>query len=183
MPPRSRRSPVPESVPFVGDVSEENPITEKDAAFNLGIEDVLPTEKPEPPKARNTQLKREIERLYANIGTAVFMFDPVCGSAFLTNAEKMAESMEELARKDPRVKRTLEKMLETSTIGMVVAAHAPLLATLVTHHVPTFRERFLSRATEMMDQQETKPEEDSAEWTPPVYQPPTQPEMPPTIYD
>ena len=159
-------------------ISEESPITNAD----LGIEDILPTGEPVMPKTRNTLLKTELTRLYGSAGMVLYPFDPICATAILSNAEKMAESMEELSRKDPRVKRVLEKILETSAIGLVISAHAPVIATIVSHHVPVFRERLEKMVNNdiSLDNLEQFTETEPPVFVPPVYVPPP---VPPSIYD
>lgn len=148
----------------------------------LGIEDILPVGDPVMPKTRNTLLKTELTRLYGSAGMVLYPFDPICATAILSNAEKMAESMEELARKDPRVKRVLEKILETSAIGLVISAHAPVIATIVSHHVPVFRERLEKMVNNdiNLDNMNEFTENETPVFTPPVYTPPP---APPSIYD
>lgn len=102
-----------------------------------------PTELPQAgTKKRNTQLKRQIADLYVFAGTTTFMFDQQIGGLVIQQADACAESLDELARTNPAVKRALEKLLETSIYGAVLAAHAPIVIAVATKYVPYLRKSY-----------------------------------------
>jgi hypothetical protein len=90
------------------------------------------------PKARSGRrpaLRVALERFYENIGGLTLMFDPVCGQVIIDNAGRTAEAMNELAMQDIKVRRILERLVETSALGTVIAAHAPIALVIYSHHV------------------------------------------------
>lgn len=93
-------------------------------------------------KKRNTQLKRSLADLYVFAGTTTFMFDQQIGGLIIQQADTCAESLDELARTNPAVKRALEKLLETSVYGAVLAAHAPIVIAVATKYVPYLRKSY-----------------------------------------
>lgn len=96
--------------------------------------------KPTPPMPRGG-LKNALENMYTGMGMAMMPFDPHCGSVIIENAASCAESMDELAKTNPAVRRVLLRMVSTTAIGMVVAAHAPIIMAISMHHIPALRER------------------------------------------
>ena len=78
---------------------------------------------------------------YTLAGTMMMPFDPGCGRIILENAEQCAESLDELARTNPAVRRALNSLIATSAWGAVIAAHAPIVAAISMHHVPALRKR------------------------------------------
>ena len=80
--------------------------------------------------------------MYGQIGLMVGMLDPQCGSIIVQNAQTMAASMEAWAKESPTAREFLNKMVTTSVIGQVIAAHAPVVAAIAMHHVPAIRRKF-----------------------------------------
>jgi hypothetical protein len=93
-------------------------------------------EKPLPPKPRKGELAKPLTETYVGIGVLISPFDPACGMAVMTNAQACAESLEELARVNPAVRRALVALTQTGAWGGVIAAHLPLLAVIAVHHAP-----------------------------------------------
>ena len=92
--------------------------------------------KPVPPKPREGTLVKPLTDMYTSVGLMLAPFDPACSTAFLTNAEQCARSMEKLARENESVRRIINSMLQTSAIGGVLIAHLPILLVIMTHHGP-----------------------------------------------
>jgi hypothetical protein len=86
-------------------------------------------------------LKPALTQLYTGFALAVMPFDPSCGKIILENAERCAESLDDLAKTNPAVRRALLSLVTTSAWGAVIMAHAPILMALAMHHVPALRER------------------------------------------
>lgn len=82
-----------------------------------------------------------LTNVYTGIGMTVMPFDPGCGRIIIENAEKCAESLDELARTNPAVRRVLMSLITTSAWGAVIMAHAPIMMAIAMHHVPALRER------------------------------------------
>lgn len=95
--------------------------------------------RPIPPKPRQGQLVKQFTDLYVGIGTMMMPFDSICGQAVIASAPKCAESLENLARENPAVRRALMALVETSVWGAVITAHAPILLAVAMHHVPAVR--------------------------------------------
>lgn len=93
-------------------------------------------------KRRNTQLKTGLTTLYAGVGTMVFTFDQQVGQVILQNAENCAESLDQLARENPKVKRALEGIMETSAWSGVIMAHLPIAVMIGTKYVPYLRDQY-----------------------------------------
>lgn len=87
-----------------------------------------------PPKPRPGTLVKPLRDLYTSIGALMVPFDEPCGKSIIENAEPCAMALENLARENPAVRRALLAMVETSVWGQVIAAHAPILVTVVMHH-------------------------------------------------
>lgn len=102
-----------------------------------------------PKRGRGTVLQGQLEKFYGTLGAVIVPFDAVCGTAIVENAADMAASLDALARSNPKVKAVLEKMMSTSAWGMVIAAHAPIVMTVASHHVPVLRERMETIAATM----------------------------------
>lgn len=97
-------------------------------------------EKPTPPKDRPGALVKPLQDMYASIGIAVFAIDQECGRAILDNAEGCANALDKAARENPALRRVIHRLIETSVMGAVIAAHAPIGIAIARHHVPSFRD-------------------------------------------
>lgn len=86
-------------------------------------------------------LKPALANMYSGIGMAIMPFDPSCGRVILENAESCAESLDELAKTNPAVRRALISLVTTSAWGTVIMAHAPILMAIAMHHVPALRKK------------------------------------------
>ena len=89
---------------------------------------------------RATPLEKKLEKFYSGIGLAVYPFDQHCGQVVISNAGNMAASLDMLAKQNPKVRKVLEQMMETSAYGLVLAAHAPVVFAIVAHHNPRVQE-------------------------------------------
>lgn len=101
-----------------------------------------------PPMPRGG-LKGALENMYVGMGLALMPFDAHCASVIMENAEACAKSMDELAKTNPAVRRVLLRLVATTAIGTVIAAHAPILMALAMHHIPALRENQEKMAGEM----------------------------------
>lgn len=89
---------------------------------------------PVPDKPRPGSLVPQLESLYAGIGMALLPFDPVCGQAVINASTACAETLENLARENPAVRRAILRLVATSVWGQVIAAHMPILIVVASHH-------------------------------------------------
>lgn len=98
---------------------------------------------------RATALEKKLEKFYGGIGLAVYGFDQQCGTVIIANATNMAASLDVLAKQNPEVRKVLERLMETSAYGLVLAAHAPVIFAIASHHVPRVREMAETMAERM----------------------------------
>lgn len=94
-----------------------------------------------PPVYRKGMLVDPLTKLYTGAGMMLMPFDQHCAATIMQHAEPMARSLDELARTNPQVRKVLMKMIQGSAVGMVIAAHAPLVIAVAVHHVPAVRDR------------------------------------------
>lgn len=131
--------------PRPGEVDLDYPFAEGSPTItfdppNVDLPEAAPEAKAPPKKSagRKPQLRVALERFYENVGGLTLMFDPVCGQVIIDNAPRTAEAMDELARQDIKIRRILERLVETSALGTVLAAHAPIAVVIYSHHVLPF---------------------------------------------
>ncbi len=98
-------------------------------------------EKPRPrkrrkpaPRAKKGAFVEPLTQMYGFAGVALMMRDPHCGQVVLENAERCAEALDELAYQNESVRRVLDALTTTSAFGMVLMAHAPIIAAVASHH-------------------------------------------------
>lgn len=100
------------------------------------------------------KLGKSLQNTYGMIGMTLSSVDPHCGGQILMNAENMAMAMEDLARENQSVRRVLNKLMEGSAWGMVVAAHMPVITAVAAHHVfPRIAEARAKKQAEKESQQ------------------------------
>lgn len=95
-------------------------------------------EVPEPPKPRPlraNELKSALEDFFGGISIAVmFTGDEYCASIIATQAEPLAEAWAELAKKNVRVRRMIEMLLQGSAWGQVITVTAATVIPIAAHH-------------------------------------------------
>jgi hypothetical protein len=119
------------------------------------------TRKPTPPMPRSG-LAGPLTNMYTGLGLSLSMVDRNCGQAIVESAEDCAQAWEELAKRNPKVRRALLMLLETSDVTKIIIAHAPIMMAVASHHVPFVREQQL-KVVEMFANQGASPEEDGEE--------------------
>lgn len=96
--------------------------------------------KPDPPTPRGG-LRKPLEDLYTGLGMMMIPFDPSCGKVIIEAAPRCAETLDDLAKTNPAVRRILISLVTTSALGAVIMAHAPILMAIAMHHIPALREK------------------------------------------
>lgn len=86
---------------------------------------------------RKGQFVEPLTQMYAMVGAVAMPFDPVCANAVITSAQQCAESLDELAYQNEAVRRALYSLTQTSAIGAVAIAHAPIAMAVMMHHSNT----------------------------------------------
>lgn len=94
------------------------------------------TAKKRAPAAKHGAFTEPLTQMYASVGMILYQFDPTCAQAILQAGPKAAQSLDDLAYQNPAVRRALASLTTTSAIGMVIAAHAPILMAVYMHHSP-----------------------------------------------
>lgn len=92
-----------------------------------------------PPEYRPGILVRPLTDIYVAVGTMLLPVSPPVGTAFVQNAGQCAESLDELARTNPAVRRFLMSLLQTGAWGKVIAAHLPILLAIGVTYSPAVR--------------------------------------------
>jgi hypothetical protein len=98
------------------------------------------TRKPPIPMPRGGLVK-PLEQFYVGIGFMLMPVDPHCARIVIDNATKCAESLDELAKINPAVRRFLLGLVSSSAIGAVIMAHLPIVMAVMMHHVPALKQR------------------------------------------
>lgn len=84
----------------------------------------------------------QLEAYYVMAGTGIFMADQQLGTVIISQAPDCARALDELARKDPRVKAALSSLLQTGAWSAVIGAHLPIVVAAGTKYVPEIRRRY-----------------------------------------
>lgn len=106
--------------------------------------------KPAIPK-RKGQFIAPLENLYTSVGIMLMPFDAVCGNAVLQSAAQCAKSLDDLAHQNDAVRRLIYALVQTSALGAVIAAHAPILLAVAMHHVPAIQNAMGAAGSQMAE--------------------------------
>jgi hypothetical protein len=98
------------------------------------------------------QFVEPLMKLYASVGAAVMIADPICGTAIVTSAESCAKTLDDLAYQNEAVRRALYSLTTTSYLGAVLVAHLPIIMAVVMHHVPAAQQAFGQVGASMMEE-------------------------------
>lgn len=82
---------------------------------------------------------KPLTEMYGSIALMLLPFDAECAMAIMEAAPKAAESLDNLAKSNPAVKKVLIALTQTSAWGAVLAAHAPIILAVTIHHVPAVK--------------------------------------------
>lgn len=93
----------------------------------------------EPPRGTSKKsLKAPLWRMYGMAGMAVALLPyetaQADGVAIMSQAEACAEALAKLADNDPKVYKTLERLITASSWGGVIAPHVVLLGAILGNH-------------------------------------------------
>lgn len=78
---------------------------------------------------------KALEELYVSVGLLVMPFDRTCSTAIIEAAPDCAKALDEISKTNPVVRRIIVAILTTNAWGVVIMAHAPILMTVMSHHV------------------------------------------------
>lgn len=93
-----------------------------------------------PPEYRPGILVKPLSDLYTAAGTMLLPITVPVGTAFVQNARPCAESLDELARTNPQVRKVLMSLLATGAWGKVIAAHFPIILAIGVTYSPAVRQ-------------------------------------------
>jgi hypothetical protein len=94
---------------------------------------------PKEPPSKPGEFVEPLTQFYVMAGMTVAALDKhdqVCGPAIAESAEQCAQAWDDLAQKNPAVRRALRSMLQVSAVGAVVSAHLPIMIAILTQHMP-----------------------------------------------
>lgn len=109
-------------------------------------------------------LRKPLEDMYTSMGMMMMPFDPNCGKVIIESAERCAESLEDLAKTNPAVRRVLIALVTTNALGAVIMAHAPILMAIAMHHIPALKnrqEKMVADMAEMFANMPRPPQEET----------------------
>ena len=118
-------------------VEPDKPPVEHNSIINTPVEVPIPDT-----KKRASNLQKNLQDMYVMLGIGIAPFDEQTATVILDNSERCASSLDDLAKKNPAVKRALEGLMTTSAYGAVIAAHLPILVTVATKYIPPVRDRY-----------------------------------------
>jgi hypothetical protein len=111
---------------FLADARQES---EKEAAKEAPKKRAAPRR-----STTKRSLKQPLTDLYGTLGAGVFILNQADGIAIISNAEKMAESLDNWGKVNPAVYKVLERLCSTGAFGAVAAAHAPVIMAILNNH-------------------------------------------------
>lgn len=110
------------------------------------------SERPAPPKAEPQSVVRDdtptyhagmlvkpLTDLYVVVGTAIYPFDQNIGATFIENAKSCAESLDQAARVDKKLRAFLMSLVGASVWGPVIIAHAPIATAITLKLIPNLK--------------------------------------------
>lgn len=153
---------VAETAPADAQESMPNPQKEKfsfRSMFGGKPKEKKPKVRKPTPAMPRSGLKGPLTNMYTGLGLSLSMVDRNCGQAIVESAEDCAEAWEELAKRNPKVRRALLMLLETSDVTKIIIAHAPIMMAVASHHVPFVREQQL-KVVEMFANQSANAEDE-----------------------
>lgn len=83
------------------------------------------------PRYQKGVIAAGMTKLYKRAGRVVKAMDKDIGTAIIECAEDCGEAWDELARTNPRIRRTLMKMISGGAWGSVIMAHLPIVLAII----------------------------------------------------
>lgn len=80
------------------------------------------------------KLRKQLGGLFGMVGTTVWTFDQVCGTAILRESQNLADGLVAVADKHPQVRQVLENMVAVSAWGQVASPVMSIGLTVIAHH-------------------------------------------------
>jgi hypothetical protein len=145
LPPGAPFSSLTDAVQNFGPVEDVEPITPPTIPDHTASRDTLPGEeiakKPSkvptiPASKVEAQLVKPLTEIYQFIGGMIILFDPYCGTPWVTGAEDRARAVAEIAQRNDAVRKALLFLVESSDAAQLMMLHAPLMMAPLMHHAP-----------------------------------------------
>lgn len=101
-----------------------------------------PVKRATEPASKPGEFVEPLEQMYTIAGIGIDMFDrkdhvaDSCGQIVASSAHDIAVAWDELAQKNPQVRKTLRKLTQGSAWGGVFAAHLPIAIAIMANHMP-----------------------------------------------
>lgn len=83
--------------------------------------------KPEPEMPEPGVLAEGIGGFYTFTGMMLLPLRPATGQALVANSEEIGKAWEQAARENPAIRKALLSLMKTTTVGVLVAAHLPVV--------------------------------------------------------
>lgn len=78
------------------------------------------------PAQKKDEFVQPLTELYTTVGTLVFLADQHVGGTVIEQAPACAQSLNDLAEKNPEVRKVLRQLTTVGAMGAVITAHAPI---------------------------------------------------------
>src|SRR6266508_1973568 len=96
------------------------------------------------PRARKPPVKKVKEgffvepltQVYGYVGMMVMIRDQSCGKAIMESGRECAIALDKWAQENDTIRSMLLVLTQSSTIGLVIMAHLPILMAVMSHHGP-----------------------------------------------
>lgn len=120
-------------------------MVEVNSAADQSLADTSPSKSK---SSRPPKFQAALARMYGSIGMMLWPFDQPCATAIMENAERCAESLDQLARENKTVERVLTKAMEGTAWTSVLAAHTPVVMAIAGHHGADISKLFQRETTQ-----------------------------------
>lgn len=88
------------------------------------------------PVAKKGEFIQPLEDMYTTVALGVGLFDMQCAGAISDSAPACAKAWQDLAEKNPNVRRVLRQVTEGGAFAGLIIAHAPIIVAVASHHMP-----------------------------------------------
>lgn len=89
---------------------------------------------------RKGQFVQPLSQLYTGLAITLMPVDMQCATAIIKSADNCAKALDELAYQNESVRKVLWNLTQVSALGTVLIAHLPIMFTVLSHHVPAFKD-------------------------------------------
>lgn len=86
------------------------------------------------PYKSHDQLEKDLIGFYGMIGMAVMAFDMTDGMIIMSNAEKLGQSVNNVAKHNKGFRDTIVRLMQVSIYGALISAHATVAIAIMQNH-------------------------------------------------